>query len=252
MKKPLVIANWKMNLDLKDRLQLAQKYHTELGRLKKVEVVICPSFLSLVSVGQAVKASNLKIGAQDVFWEETGAYTGEESPELLRDLDCQYVILGHSERRQHLGETNEMVNKKAIACLDNDLTPIICVGETLADRQLNETYNVVFSQLDQALANLDMVNTDQLVIAYEPVWAIGTGQVANPDLVEPVLELIEQVLVDHFPLTIVKNNVRLVYGGSVDAENVGQFSQLDLVNGFLVGGASLDIAEFKKIVKQLY
>ena len=252
MKRPICIANWKMNLDLDQRVKLAQQYKKDLGRLQKVEIVICPSFLSLVSVGQAVKDSNIKIGSQDVFWEDSGAYTGEVSPDLLRDLDCEYSIVGHSERRQYLGETDEMVNRKVRACLDNYLTPIICIGETLAQKQMDQTYNVIFQQLSDALNSIEMVNTDQMIIAYEPVWAIGTGQPVSVQDLQPVLELIDQILVDNFPLTIAKNNVRLVYGGSVDAKNAAKFGKLELLNGFLVGGASLKVKTFTSIVKKSY
>lgn len=240
-----------MDSELSERLVLAKKLKKDLNRVKNKEVVICPSFISLAKVAEILKGNGIVLGAQDVFWEESGAYTGEVSPLVLKDLNCRYVIVGHSERRAYLGETSEMVNKKAASCLEHGLTPIICLGETLQERQDGQTNNVVFHQLRQALAGIDLVSSEQLVVAYEPVWVIGRGEPALPQQVADAFELIHQTLVDHYPLTIVKNNVRLVYGGSVNSKNAAEFMNLDYLNGFLVGGASLDAKEFIALVKNI-
>jgi len=249
MDKPILIANWKMNLTLKEREDLAQEIKDRLGEEKDKEVVICPPFVSLASIGEIIRDSAIELGAQDVFWEETGAYTGEISPIVLKELACRYVIVGHSERRRFLGETDEMVNKKTAACLENGLTPIVCVGETLEERKRNDTATVVHLQLSRALDGIDLVGKEKLVIAYEPVWAIGTGQPIEPEAAGAVFAVIWQTLIDNYPLTIVNNNIRLVYGGSVEPENAGAFARLEHMKGFLIGGASLDAGEFSRIVK---
>lgn len=247
--KPIVIANWKMNLSLAGRKKLAQDLKKKLSRLSSVDVVVCPSFVSLAHIGELLKKSKIILGAQDVFWEDSGAYTGEISPAVLEDLDCQYVIVGHSERRHNLGETDEMVNKKVKACLEGDLTPIICVGETLEDRRENRADNVVLLQVRKALDGVNLLENDQIVIAYEPIWAIGTGEPIEPQEAEYMFDLIRQNLLDLLPLTKVNNSVRLVYGGSINDKNINEFIGLNLLNGFLVGNASLDIDEFALICR---
>lgn len=249
MVKPIFIANWKMNLTLKERVALAQQIKDDWGKNTDKEIVICPPFISLVQLAEIFKNSHIKLGAQDVFWEETGAYTGEISPLILKEIDCQYVIIGHSERRQYLAETDEMVNKKVAACLDNGLTPIICVGESLEQRQRNDSATVVHWQLNRALEGIELVDNEQLVIAYEPIWAIGTGRPIEPSDAQEILQVIRQTLIDHYPLTIVNNNIRLIYGGSVEPDNCADFSAVDYLAGFLVGGASLKMELFNQIVK---
>lgn len=249
MKRPIVIANWKMNLSLQEREELAQDLKSKVGKKASVDVVICPSAISLMQIGKVISGSQLILGAQDVFWEETGAYTGEVSPEVLHELDCRYAIVGHSERRQYLGETDEMVNKKIDACIENDIIPIFCVGETVGQRHGGETDNVILSQVKKGLEKIDIVGDEKLVIAYEPIWAIGSGQAVEPEEAAHVFELINQVITDTYPLTIVKNNVRMIYGGSIDEKNAKGFLKLDNLSGFLIGGASLDADKFNKIIK---
>ncbi len=250
MTKPIFIANWKMNLTLKERENLALAVKKELAaEAGGKDIVICPPFVSLASIGEILKGSGIKLGAQDVFWEETGAYTGEISPVILKEINCQYAIVGHSERRQYLGETDEMVNKKTAACLDSGLTPIICVGETLEERRDNRTGAVVHLQVSRALEGIDLVDAEQIIIAYEPVWVIGSGRPISPEDAGEALAVIRQALIDLYPLTIINNNIRLVYGGSIGSDSAREFSELDLMRGFLVGGASLDAKEFCRIVK---
>jgi triosephosphate isomerase len=251
MKKPIIIANWKMNLSLSEREKLAYAIKEKNVTPQKYDMVICPSSVSLIQIRDVIDGSGIDLGAQDVFWEETGAYTGEISPKILKDLNCKYAIVGHSERRQHLGETDEMINKKVEASIDNGLVPILCVGETRQERHENQTDNVILSQIRQDLKGVEIIGDESLVIAYEPVWAIGSGEVVEPDEIDRVFTLIRQVLIDTYPLTIVENNVRMVYGGSVNPDNVDGFSKLKMLDGFLVGGASLDADKFNKIAKTL-
>ncbi|MFA5029638.1 MAG: triose-phosphate isomerase [Patescibacteria group bacterium] len=249
-KKPIFIANWKMNLASSESLELAQNLKQRLKDMPtEKEVVICPAFTSLFPVGEILKGTNLVLGAQDVFWETAGSFTGEISPVYLKDLGCQYVIVGHSERRQNLGETDEMINKKVLACLDNGLTPVLCVGENLSERQEGSTGNKILRQLTRALAGVDLVEQEKLVIAYEPVWAISPGPHATAEETGEVLSIIKQSLRDLFPLTIINNNIRLIYGGSMEADLLGDFSSQELVEGFLVGQASLSAEEFIKLVE---
>ena len=251
MKKKIAIANWKMNLSLGERDELAEAVKRELGKVADKDVVICPSTISLMQVGKIISNSSIQLGAQDVFWEETGAYTGETSPSILKAIDCLYAIVGHSERRKYVGETDEMVNKKIDACLENGLTPIFCVGETDDERSNGLTDNVILNQLKRGLKGIELVSDEQIVVAYEPVWAIGSGNAVEPRELDRVLQVIKQAMIDLYPLTIAQNNVRMVYGGSVDADNISGFLELDLLDGFLIGGASLNIDKFKKIVESL-
>jgi len=251
MSKSIIIANWKMNLNFKQELDLSLDLKNNLPEIGDKEIVICPSYTSLARVGDNLKESDLRLGAQNVFWEESGAYTGEISAAVLKDLGCKYVIIGHSERRQHLGETNEIINKKIRVCLENNLTPIICVGETLEHKREGHTHNIILAQVQRALVGIDLIPSQQIIIAYEPIWAIGSGQVAGPQETKDVLELIRQTLVDLWPLTIIDNNVRMIYGGSVNGSNAKDFNDLDLCGGFLVGGASLDVSKFTDIISKM-
>lgn len=251
MIKPIFIANWKMNLSLKNQESLANDFKKELGGIEDKDIVICPSTASLIPLAGIIKNSQLQLGAQNVFWAETGAYTGETSPISLAEIGCRYVIVGHSERRQYLKETDEMVNKKVEACLANKLTPILCIGETREARQEGQTDNVLYHQLINDLADSHLVDQEQLIIAYEPVWAIGSGNIVDQDEARRIFELIRQTLINLYPLTIVSNNVRIIYGGSVEPSNVKEFSGLELLSGFLLGGASLEVNKFKAIVKSL-
>jgi len=246
---PIIIANWKMNLNVAASAVLAKNLAKKLKRISGREVALCPSFSALYAVGEILKRSRLKLGVQDLFWENVGAYTGEESPKFLRQLGCCYAIVGHSERRQNFKETDGQVRQKIKSALANDLTPILCVGETFSERQEGRTDSIIMNQVIQALAGVDLIPSEHLVIAYEPVWVIGSGQAIEPSEAENAFKIIRQSLIDLWPLTIVKNNVRIIYGGSIDATNVKDFTTLDYFAGFLVGGASLDENEFVKIIE---
>lgn len=253
MKKiPLVVGNWKMKLGLKESLKLANQLKKTVKKLRgQVEVGICPSFTSLYSVAATLAGTEIKLGAQNMFWEEEGAYTGEISPFMLKELNCQIVIIGHSERRQNLAETDQMVHQKIRRALTHQIMPIICVGEDYEQRRENKTDYVIIHQVTKALEGIEIKTADNLVVAYEPVWVIGTGQAINPSEAEHVHKLIRQTLIDLFPKEIVEQNFRIIYGGSVDSTNVTNFTDLKVVDGVLVGSASLQADEFSKIIQRV-
>jgi triosephosphate isomerase len=213
-----------------------------------VEIVVCPPFTALSAVGEALRGSNIELAAQNMHWEDEGAFTGEVSPVMLRNLGCTYVILGHSERRTCFGETDEDVNKKVGSALLNGLLPIICVGETLQEREEGKTEEVVTRQTKVALDGMETGGAERIVIAYEPVWAIGTGRTASADEANRVIRIIRSTVARVFNSRIA-DEVRIQYGGSVKPGNAGElFSQSD-IDGALVGGASLNASDFAAIVK---
>jgi len=253
MKKKIIIANWKMSLGLKETGSLTSEILKGLKKIKNLqnlEIVLCPSFIALPMVKELVKNSSLPIflGAQNVFWEEKGAYTGEVSVSMLKELGVNYIIVGHSERRDYLKEDDEMVHKKIRIVLDYNLIPILCIGETFEERQLGQKDYVIIKQLSTSLEGINFEKNDQLVIAYEPVWVIGSGQAVAPEEAEYTNQVIIQRLIDLFPMELVKNNFRIIYGGSVDSTNIKNFARRK-IDGFLVGGASLEALEFLKIIE---
>ncbi|MGC9048948.1 MAG: triose-phosphate isomerase [Patescibacteria group bacterium] len=255
MKKNIIIANWKMNLGLAQTISLTKDILNGLKKIKKdwskIDIVLCPSFVYLSEVKKLIMKSNIELGAQDCFWEERGAYTGEISPAQLKEIGCRYLIIGHSERRQNLNETDEMIHKKVKAALESDLVPILCVGETFEERQRGVKDYVIINQVSRALDGINLKANQQLIIAYEPVWVIGTGQAVNPTEAEYVSRVILQRIIDLYPLPIVRNNIRIIYGGSVDQTNVKNFVEQETVDGILVGGASLKAAEFVAMINHL-
>lgn len=242
-----------MNLDYRGSMRLAEDLLREVNPalVEEKDIVICPSHSVFLLTAEILRESGVAIGAQDIFWEEKGAFTGCESPQFLAEAGCQFVIVGHSERRQYLGETDEIVNKKIQGCLDNKIAPILCVGETADDRRNNSTDNVLFRQVTNALKNIDLIPDEQIVIAYEPVWVIGSGRTIEPEEAEHAFKIINQALIDLAPLTIIRSSVRIVYGGSIDSSNFKDFTDLEHFSGFLVGGASLKAEEFINIAKQI-
>ena len=248
-RKNLIVGNWKMNATHLDAIQMVQKlsYRLDPKDFDRVEVVVCPPFTALRSVQTVIEADRLliRLGAQHTYWEEAGAYTGEVSAPMLAKLAVSYVICGHSERRQLFGETDETVNRRAKAILANGLIPIVCVGETLEQRESDETEQVVASQLDGGLAALKGEDLEKVVIAYEPVWAIGTGRNASPDDAGAVCELIRTRLGERAEAEA----IRILYGGSVNAGNVRALMAKRHIDGALVGGASLDPDGFASICR---
>ena len=248
MKKPLVVANWKMNLGVSQSVVLAEKIVAASLRSKGLEVVLCPSFTALPAVARVLDGSSLQLGAQDAFWEEHGAYTGEVSVEMLREVGCRYVILGHSERRQNLSETNTMIHQKTKAALQGGLIPIICVGETFDEKSQGQTEYVVMEQVSAALSGISLLGGEQIVIAYEPVWVIGSGRAVELAEAERVIKVIRHLLLDFYPREVVETRCRIVYGGSVDHKNIAGFVKITTGDGVLIGGASLKSAEFIQLL----
>ena len=246
---PLVAANWKMNPnDAGDALDLVRGVlSVARGHADRVEVAIFPPFPWLMSVSEVIAESGVKLGAQDCFWELSGAYTGEVSPAMLKGW-CQWVIIGHSERRIYLAETDEMVSKKAAAALGSELSVIMCVGELADHYDAGTSDQVVEAQVRAGLANCSADDSASLVIAYEPVWAIGSGKSADPEHAYKTMRLIRRVVGDMIGAGAARK-VRILYGGSVNSANVEAYVELPLCDGVLVGGASLDAAEFAHIVK---
>ena len=246
---PLVAANWKMNPNnIDDALDLVRGVMAVArGHADRVEVAIFPPFVWITSVSDLLVESGVKLGAQDVFWEKAGAFTGEISPTMLKGL-CQWVIVGHSERRLYLAETDEMVAKKTAAALGCDLGVIMCVGELLDHYDEGKSDDIVSAQVRAGLASCSADDSARLVIAYEPVWAIGSGRNADPEHAYKTMRLIRKIVGEMIGAGAARK-VRILYGGSVKAENVQQYVELPLCDGVLVGGASLDADEFAHIVK---
>ena len=245
---PIIAGNWKMNKTVGEAVELIKQLKISLSGVKGVEVAVAPPFTALYAVHKEIEGSPLRLAAQNLYWEEKGAYTGEISPLMLKELGCQYVIIGHSERRQLFGETDETVNKRIRSALSQGLIPIFCIGETLKDREEGRTFAVAGSQLEGGLKGIEEKKIKELVIAYEPVWAIGTGKTATPEQAEEVHQFIRQRMEGLYSQEI-GEAIRIQYGGSVTPENVkGLMSQKD-IDGALVGGASLKSETFLKIVR---
>ena len=215
---------------------------------KNVEVVVCPSFTELAAVGEAIKGSGLKLGSQDCFWEESGAFTGAVSPKNLQEYGVEYVLVGHSERREHLAETGAMIRKKIFTAFRVGLVPVLCIGESFSQRQEGQKEVALIQELHQALDGLWLTEAQRLVVAYEPVWVIGSGQAVSGDEAEHTHQVIKQTLYDLFPASVVQEQLRIIYGGSVDPENVAQFMVQSTVDGVLVGTSSLDATVFGALV----
>jgi triosephosphate isomerase len=250
MRKPFVAGNWKMFKTVAEARHLVSELVPGLQAIQGVEKVICPPFTSLLAVAALLEGTDIGLGAQNMHWELSGAFTGEISPTMLAEL-CHYVILGHSERRTYFGETDEMVNRKVQAALAHELTPIVCVGETLAENEAGRTAEVVARQVRLALADvkLSAEGVAPFVIAYEPVWAIGTGRAATAEgAAQVVREVIRPTVAELFGAATAQA-VRVLYGGSVNAKNAAEFFAEPEIDGALVGGASLKASEFTQIVQ---
>ncbi len=247
MRRPFVVGNWKMNLARAEAVALASEIASLASSVNHVDLAVCPPNVYLDSVGTAIEGSSVGLGAQNMYFEPNGAFTGEISGAMLQDLDCGYVILGHSERRHILGETDEDVNRKVKVALESGLTPIVCVGETLADRESGRTGDVVGGQFAASLAGVTAEQISQVVIAYEPVWAIGTGKVATADQAEAVHADLRRLLENSYNAAAA-SAVRIQYGGSVKPENATELLSQNNIDGALVGGAALKAGSFMGIV----
>ena len=244
--KALIAANWKMNKGIKEAVSFVRDFKKLAKHAKNIDIAICPPFTLLFELNELLKNSGIKLGAQNMHFDEKGAYTGEISPLMLKDAGCEYVILGHSERRQHFKETDDLINKKVKSALKNKLKPILCIGETLEQRESNETMRIIESQFKNCLNNVDEKEMKNVIVAYEPVWAIGTGKNATPKQAEEVHKFIRSLLLKNYNKKI-SDNVRIIYGGSVKPENIKDLMKMKNINGALVGGASLDPKSFAQI-----
>ncbi len=247
MPTPIVAGNWKMNTTIAEAVSLASALRDPLDAVDGVGKVVCPPFVSLAAVRDALNGSSTAVGAQNMHFEERGAYTGEVSSAMLADL-CTYVIIGHSERRQHFWETDEVVNRKVRAAFEAGLRPILCVGEGLEEREEGYAESVVTSQLRGALRRVDSIAT--LAVAYEPIWAIGTGMAATGEAAEAIMVAIRGTLTELYG-DAAAGDTPLLYGGSVTPDNVAEFASQPNINGALVGGASLDAGRFAEIARQV-
>ena len=247
---PLIVGNWKMYKTIAETTEFCLRLKNEIASAwgKQVEVAVAPPYTALAAAAQALQGSSISVSAQDVFWAESGAYTGEVSPRMLKDAGCRLCIVGHSERRQYFHETDDSVNKKATALIREGLIPIVCLGETLAERQGGSTFSVVERQTREGLKGLAAKDPQALVIAYEPVWAIGTGQTATPNQAQEVQAFIRKLMGEIF-FPPMAQGVRILYGGSVKPENIVELMAMGDIDGALVGGASLDVQSFSRIIK---
>jgi len=246
MRVPLIAGNWKMNTTVGEAIELVNKMRSELDEIDNVDKILCPPFISLAVVRELIKGSSIELGAQNMYFEEKGAYTGEISPLMIADL-CEFVIIGHSERRQYFGEIGEVVNKKIRAALRAGLKPILCIGERLEEKEAGRTREVITEQLGSSLSGID--NLDGLVIAYEPIWAIGTGRAATGKQANETIAFIRYNTTKLYGKEIAQD-LRILYGGSVTADNATEFISQPEIDGALVGGASLKANQFLSIVKQ--
>jgi triosephosphate isomerase len=246
-RKPIIAGNWKMNKTATEARDLASKLIPLVSGVKDRDIVLAPSFTSIPAVAETIKGTNMSLSAQDLFWEERGAFTGEVSAEMLLDLGCKYVIIGHSERRQFFGETDETVNKKVRHALNKGLLPIVCVGELLSEREAGKANEVIERQVTGALKGATAAEMQKIVIAYEPVWAIGTGKTATPDQANEVHAFIRQKIKSMYTADVA-DALRIQYGGSVTPENVSTLMAKPDIDGALVGGASLKPESFAALV----
>lgn len=248
MRKPFIAGNWKMNMDSASAVALAAGLAKELAGVDTVDVAVCPPFVYLQSVAAALSASNIALGSQNVYFEEKGAFTGEISCAMLKDASCAYAIIGHSERRHVMGETDAMINKKISAAISGGLLPIFCVGELLEERQNGTTNEVVAGQIKNGLDGICAESVQAVTVAYEPVWAIGTGLTATPEQAQEVHAMIRGLLAELYGNDIAQA-IRIQYGGSAKPGNTAELMAQPDVDGLLVGGASLKVEDFAAMVK---
>jgi triosephosphate isomerase len=251
MRKTIIAGNWKMYKTIPEAIELANEVQRELFDLdnQAIDVVLCPPFTALTEVSEAIATSNCRLGAQDMYWQAEGAFTGEISGKMLKDAGCDFVIIGHSERRQYFGETNEGVNKKVKSALSGGLTPIMCVGETLEQREKGLTFEVLKDHVQNGLKDITAQEIIHIVVAYEPVWAIGTGKTATPQQAQEAQKHIRGLLAKLYNPEIAEG-IRIQYGGSIKPDNIAELMRQPDVDGGLVGGASLTVESFVTIVKK--
>ncbi|MBN1794128.1 MAG: triose-phosphate isomerase [Candidatus Omnitrophica bacterium] len=248
MRKSFIAGNWKMYKTVQEAIELVTLLKRALSDIADIEVGVCPPFTALGEIAETLFESNITLGAQDVYWETEGAFTGEVSPAMLKDIGCMYCIVGHSERRKYFHETNDSVNRKLKALFTAGIKPIMCIGEILEEREAGQTFDVVKKQLEEGLSGITGAQMTDIVIAYEPVWAIGTGKTATPGQAQEVHQFIRQRLSQRFSAETAET-VRIQYGGSVKPDNITDLMKQKDIDGALVGGASLKADSFVAIVK---
>ncbi len=247
MRKPMIAGNWKLHKTIPEAIELIEGLKKETAAVADVEIVVAPVFTALAAAAAAVKGSNIALAAQNCYFEKSGAFTGEVSPALLKDAGCSHVILGHSERRQIFGESNDLINRKVKAVLAEGLNAIFCIGETLEEREGDRMMDVLRSQVVDGLKNISAADMQRVVVAYEPVWAIGTGKTATGDQAQEAHSFVRG-LISGLCGPDVASQTRILYGGSVKPDNVDGLMAQDDIDGTLVGGASLKVADFARIV----
>ena len=247
-RKPIIAGNWKMNMTNGEAIEMVNLLKELVKDVSDVEIIVAPPFTALTVVGEIIKGTNIKLAAQNIHYEKNGAYTGEVSVLMISDCGCGFVIIGHSERRQYFGCTDDEVNKKLKAAVRGGVKPIVCIGETLREREDNKTFEVLKRQLDGGLKNLSNLERKSLILAYEPVWAIGTGRTATSQQAEEAHKFIRKSLSRMYNEEFAQST-RILYGGSVKPENISELMQMENVDGALVGGASLDAGSFASIIK---
>ena len=245
----LIAGNWKMNKTATEAAALVTEIKRDVFDIDNVDILVCPPFTALAVVGDVVRDSNVSLGAQNMYFEDKGAYTGEISTAMLKDCGCTHVIIGHSERRTIFNESDETINKKVKKALEADLIPVLCIGEKLEEREANKTFEVITNQLECDLADIDSDNIKKIIIAYEPVWAIGTGKTATSEQAQEAHAFIRNLIKEKYD-SVVADGIIILYGGSMKPANVEELVSQPDVDGGLIGGASLEAASFVELVKK--
>jgi len=248
MRIPVIAGNWKMNKTALESVAFIKELKDFVRNIEGVNIIVCPPFTSLWPIRELVDGTNIHLGAQNLNKEERGAFTGEISPLMLQDIGCEYVILGHSERRKYFKEASDEIARKAKSAFSHQLIPIVCVGENLAERESGQFKEVIKEEIEALFSEIDLISASRIIIAYEPIWAIGTGKSSNPDDAESVISFIRELFCIHYGEKIAEQ-IRILYGGSVDPKNIRGFMEKPDIDGALVGGASLQALSFSLIVK---
>ena len=248
MRIPVIAGNWKMNKTILESIALVKELKDFVRDTKGVDIVICPPFTSLWVIREIINETNIHLGAQNLYKEEKGAFTGEISPLMLKDLGCEYVILGHSERRKYFKETSDEIAEKTKIAFTHNLIPIVCVGENLEERESGQYEKIIEKEVKALFCEIDSVFAAKLIIAYEPIWAIGTGKSSSPEDADSIIKFIRQLFYSQYGSKVAEQ-IRILYGGSVNAKNISEFMDKSDVDGALVGGASLHALSFSQIIK---
>ena len=248
MRIPVIAGNWKMNKNIVESVSLVKELKDFVRGIKGVDIVVCPPFTSLWVVKEIINGTNIHLGAQNMFWETKGAFTGETSPLMLKNVGCEYVILGHSERRQYFKETSEEVARKTKAALSVNLTPIVCVGENLEEKESGKTESIIEQEIKALFPKIDSILAGRIIVAYEPIWAIGTGRSSSSQDANLIIKFIRELFSFKYGSKIAER-IRILYGGSVNPKNINEFINESDIDGALVGGASLNTLSFSQIVK---